>query len=113
MAFCSLWHIYGYLLSLKLICLPSSKYPISFSNLAIVDLSYPIDKTLPTVPVKALIFDKSKYFIMIYKSKCEIETREVEVFKTNANWAYITHGVNVGEKVVVRNQLFIYDELND
>jgi cobalt-zinc-cadmium efflux system membrane fusion protein len=65
------------------------------------------------IPVSALIFDKSRYYAMVYKSKDNIETREVEVYQENTSLAYIEKGINKGDKVIVRHQLLIYDALND
>jgi cobalt-zinc-cadmium efflux system membrane fusion protein len=65
------------------------------------------------IPVSALIFDKSRYYVMVYNSKDNIETREVEVYQENSSLAYIESGVNNGDKIIVRHQLLIYDALND
>lgn len=69
--------------------------------------------SLPSVPAEAVIFDKDKSFVMVYKDKCHIETREVEVFKTNGTVSYIKSGLNAGEKIISRYQLLVYDALND
>lgn len=50
---------------------------------------------------------------MVYKSKDNIETREVEVYQENSSLAYIEMGINKGDKIIVRHQLLIYDALND
>src|SRR5882762_1890655 len=34
---------------------------------------------LPAIPSEAIIFDKNRNFVMVYKDKCNIETREIEV----------------------------------
>ena len=65
------------------------------------------------IPVSAIIFDKSRYYVMVYNSKDNIETREVEVYQENSSLAYIESGVNNGDKIIVRHQLLIYDALND
>ncbi len=65
------------------------------------------------IPSKALIFDKSRYFAMIYIADDTIETREVTVFKDNGTIAYIESGLKVGEKVMTKFQLLVYDALND
>ncbi len=66
-----------------------------------------------SVDKKALIFDKNKYYVMIYQSKDNIETRQVEVSSSNDLYAYISSGLSEGEKVVTKNQLYLYDALND
>lgn len=66
-----------------------------------------------TVPSRALIFDKNKYFVMIYRADDDIETREVEIHKEQNGTAYLVRGVKVGEKVMTKYQLLVYDALND
>jgi len=65
------------------------------------------------VPSDALIFDKSKTYVMIFKDRNNIETRQVEVFRQVGDRAYISSGLQEGEKVITNNQLLIYDALND
>ncbi|MBC7486898.1 MAG: efflux RND transporter periplasmic adaptor subunit [Cytophagaceae bacterium] len=65
------------------------------------------------VPAKAVIFDKSKNYVMVYKDKYNVETREVEVLKTLDKVTYLTKGVKAGEVIISQNQLLIYDALND
>ena len=50
---------------------------------------------------------------MIFKDRFNIDTREVEVYKTDEDITWITQGVKPGEVVISHNQLFIYDALND
>jgi cobalt-zinc-cadmium efflux system membrane fusion protein len=61
----------------------------------------------------AVIFDKSKHFVLVYNSNKDIETREVEIHSQTDQLVYISSGLRPGERVITRNQLFIYDALND
>ena len=65
------------------------------------------------VPSKAVIFDKNKHFIMVYKSDCNIETREVQLYKAMPNTTYIEKGIIAGDKIMTRYHLLVYDALND
>jgi cobalt-zinc-cadmium efflux system membrane fusion protein len=80
---------------------------------ASINLAYNEDKSMIAVPSSAVIFDKSKNYVMVFKDKYNIETREVEVYKQANQVTYISKGLNAGEKVISRNQLLIYDALND
>ena len=68
---------------------------------------------MPAIPAQAIIFDKNKNFVMIYKDNCDIETREIEIQETIGNTAYIKSGLQPGEKLVSKYQLLVYDALND
>ncbi len=80
---------------------------------ASIKLSFDENQHMIAVPSKALIFDKSKNFVMLFKSRNDIETRQVEVYRQVGEIAYISSGLSEGEKVITNNQLFIYDALND
>lgn len=71
------------------------------------------DMKMIAVPSSAVIFDKSKNFVMVFKDQYNIETRSVEVYRQNSTVTYISSGLKEGEKVVSKNQLFLYDALND
>lgn len=81
--------------------------------LATVKAKYNEDKILPAIPTSALIFDNSRQFVMIFKDRYNIETREVEVYRTTDDTTWLSSGIKPGEKVISHNQLFIYDALND
>lgn len=84
--------------------------PEMFANVK-VKYQEPVKK--PTIPSEALIFDKSRYFVMVYKSDNDIETREVSVYKDTGKLIYIDSGLKEGEKVMTKFQLLVYDALND
>ncbi len=70
-------------------------------------------KELPSVPAAAVIFDRSRQFLMIFKDRLNIETREVELHKSTEDRAWVVSGIDRGEVVISKNQLFLYDALND
>lgn len=80
---------------------------------ASIKLSYLENEQMICIPSSAIIFDKSKYFVMIYTNKHKIETRQVEVFREVNDKAYIENGLEAGEKIINKNQLLIYNALND
>lgn len=78
-----------------------------------IKLSIKEDKSMIAIPSEAIVFDKSKNFVMIFKDRHNIETREVEVYRVVGKTTYITSGLKENEKVITNNQLFIYRALND
>ncbi len=68
---------------------------------------------LPAIPSQAIIFDKNRNYVMVYKDKCNIETREIEVYEVSGNTTYIKSGLKEGEKIITKYQLLVYDALND
>lgn len=71
------------------------------------------DKSMIAIPSNAIVFDKSKNFVMVFKDRHNIETRQVEVYRVVGNTTYISSGLKDNEKVITNNQLFIYRALNE
>lgn len=80
---------------------------------ASIKLFFNDDEIMIAVPSAAIIFDKSKNFVMLFKDRHNIETRAVEVFRQVGNISYISSGLGENDKVITNNQLFIYSALND
>jgi cobalt-zinc-cadmium efflux system membrane fusion protein len=68
---------------------------------------------MPAIPSEAIIFDKNKNYVMVYKDSCNIETREIEILEVAGKTTYIKSGLQLGEKVISKYQLLVYDALND
>lgn len=69
--------------------------------------------TMTAVPAKSVIFDKSKSFVMVFRDRQHIDTREVSVYRSQGDLAYIQKGLKAGERVISKYQLLVYDALND
>lgn len=80
---------------------------------ATVVLKFSENKQMVAVPASSVLFDKNKNWVMVYKNRTHIETRNVEVYRMLGETAWISSGLNDGEQVISRNGLLIYDALND
>lgn len=69
--------------------------------------------TMLAVPAQGVVFDKNRYFVLVFKDRHHIETREVQVTKTVGSTAYVASGLQQGEQIIARNPLLVYNELND
>lgn len=95
------------------VVLPNSGYQLKPEMFAKVLIHYTEPVRKIAIPSQAIIFDKSRYFVMVYLSDDKIETREVAVYKENQNTTYIESGLKEGEQVMTKFQLLVYDALND
>ena len=93
--------------------LPNNEYLLKPEMRATIQLSYNDSLSMIAIPSKAVIFDKSKSFVMIFKDRNNIETRQIEVFRQVGDTTFVSVGLKAGEKVITENQLLIYDALND
>lgn len=80
---------------------------------ATVSLNFDEGGQMQAIPSQSIIFDRSKNWVMVFHSRTQIETRPVEVYRSLANRAYIKSGLKNGERVISKNQLLVYDALND
>ncbi|MES2382573.1 MAG: efflux RND transporter periplasmic adaptor subunit [Bacteroidota bacterium] len=96
------------------ITLKNDKFLLKPEMRANIKLSYTEnDQQMINIPSEAVIFDKSKNFVMIFKDRNNIETRQVEVYRQVGDTTFISSGLKAGEKVMTQNQLLVYDALND
>jgi cobalt-zinc-cadmium efflux system membrane fusion protein len=82
--------------------------PQMFTNVIITNNE---NKQSVSVPAKAIVFDSSKNYVVVYNSKCDLKVREVSIIKTVDDVTYIGSGLNPGDKVISKNQLLLYDAL--
>ncbi|GEP97473.1 efflux RND transporter periplasmic adaptor subunit [Chitinophaga cymbidii] len=79
---------------------------------ATVVFRYREDRQMPAIPSSAVIFDKGRSFVMVFRDKYNVHTREVQVSGSLNDVSYISKGLRPGDKVISRNQLVIYHALN-
>jgi cobalt-zinc-cadmium efflux system membrane fusion protein len=65
------------------------------------------------VPTDVLIFENSKYYVLVYHSNKNIEVREVLPYQASNGKTYLESGLEVGEKVVATDQLIIFNALSN
>lgn len=95
------------------VVLPNTNYELKPEMFAKVLIHYTEPAKKIAIPSNAVIFDKSRYFVMVYVSDNVIETREITIYKENQNITYLESGLKEGEQLMVKYQLLVYDALND
>lgn len=63
------------------------------------------------IPKKALIPQEGKNYVVIYNSDSDLKIAQVEVLKTVGEKAYITSGLSLGNKIISKNQILIFNQL--
>ncbi len=95
------------------ITIPNPELLLKPEMSAVTALKISEKQTMPAIPSSAIIFDKSKNWVMVYKDRSNIETRQVQVYSQYGDTTYIKSGLQDGEQVVTKGGLLIYDALND
>ena len=76
-------------------------------------IDYSGGKRMVSLPSDAVIFDKNKNYIIIYKTPKDVECREIKISQTTKSRIFVFDGLSEGEKVMTKNQLMVYNALNN
>jgi membrane fusion protein, heavy metal efflux system len=69
------------------------------------------DNNMMAIPANSVIFDRNQYWVLVYKGKCDIQIRKIDIATTNTKYTYVRSGVKLGEKIINNRQLLIYNAL--
>ncbi|MDP4130594.1 MAG: efflux RND transporter periplasmic adaptor subunit [Bacteroidota bacterium] len=94
------------------IVLPNPGYLLKPEMFASVLVRNMENKKMISIPSRALIFDHSQYYVLVYKSPKDITIRPVQVMNTVGDRSFISEGLSDGEKLIGTQALLIYQELN-
>ena len=78
-----------------------------------VTIDFNQNKKMVSIPSEAVIFDKNKNFVVVYKNAKDVQTREIQIAQTTNDNSFVFSGLQNGEKVMLKNQLMIYNALNN
>ncbi|MGN6492675.1 MAG: efflux RND transporter periplasmic adaptor subunit [Agriterribacter sp.] len=93
--------------------IPNNDYKLKPDMNCTVSVHFSENQSMVSVPSSSVIFDKSKYWVMVFKDKVHIETRQVEVYRQLGDITYIESGLKEGETVISQNGILVYDAIND
>ena len=71
------------------------------------------DGSATAIPVGNLIFDSNQYFALVYRNDCSIEIRKIDILSKNERIAYLSSGLDAGEKILSENALLVYEQLKN
>ena len=82
--------------------------PGMFAN---VSVTYPGREQRVAVPAKAIVFDKSRNFVVAVTAQNHPVVKEIDIFKTVGDMSYLNGGLAPGERIVTKNPLLLYNAL--
>lgn len=65
------------------------------------------------IPSKAIVFKDNLNYLLVYKDKCHIEPRKIDVQSTVGDTSYIVGDVAEGENVMTKYQLLVFDAITE
>lgn len=83
--------------------------PQMFAN---VTLDTKLNQQAICVPEQTLIFNDNQYYVLLFKSRADIEIKPVRIISVVGGKAFISAGINVGDAIIGSQALLIYQALN-
>lgn len=66
-----------------------------------------------SIPTHSMVFDDNQNFVVVYKGDCDMEIRKVDILTMSNGTTFISGGLSEYEKVISKNQLLIYEQINN
>lgn len=63
------------------------------------------------IPTAALISLNGKSYVVVYNGKNDLKNVEVSVIKTVGDKTYINSGLEIGQRIITKNQLLIFNQM--
>jgi cobalt-zinc-cadmium efflux system membrane fusion protein len=82
--------------------------PEMFANVIVQQVR---DTTMLAVPAKSVVFDRNRYWVLVYSGPCDVHTRQIDIVKSTSVYTYVRSGVVPGERVITNRQLLIYNAI--
>ncbi len=95
------------------IVLENPDYVLKPAMFASVIVSNPEGRDAICIPSKALVYENSRYYVVVYKGKGDADIAPVDVLNTLGEKTYLNSGVNEGDRVIASSALQIFTELNN
>lgn len=68
---------------------------------------------LPVVSSRGIIFDDNKNHVLVLDEAGKVKIQAVEISRKTAGKAYISKGLNPGQRIIASKQVFIYENLKN
>jgi cobalt-zinc-cadmium efflux system membrane fusion protein len=94
------------------VVLPNPGYLLKPQMFASVTINTKEDKQTTCIPSSALVFDDNQYYVLVYKSRSDIQIKPVRVIDTHGDKTFVSEGVSTGDVIISSQVLLIYQALN-
>jgi len=95
------------------VVLSNEDYALKPQMYANVDVTEKEDKEAFCVPINAVVFDHSKYYVMVYHGKGVADITQVDILSKNNDKYYLRSGVKEDDVIITTNTMQVFDQLNN
>ena len=93
--------------------IPNPGYLLKPGMMATVQITAKSDNVLPSINADDIIFDEDKSYVLVLDKVKKVRIQEVEVGRKSGSKAYISKGLQAGDRVIASKTVFIYQSLKD
>lgn len=93
------------------VILPNADFKLKPGMLVDVTALKKTGKQAVGVPSSAIVFSDNQYYVLVYKSDCDIEVRKISIEARNESTTFISDGLQAGEQIISKNQLLVFESL--
>lgn len=65
------------------------------------------------IPTESMVFNDNMNFVVVYNDDCNLQIKKIEILSSNNGTTFIKEGISENDKVVSKNQLLVFDQLNN
>jgi cobalt-zinc-cadmium efflux system membrane fusion protein len=66
-----------------------------------------------SISSQSIISENGKNYVILYRGKCSLSVREVEILKTSGNQTFLSSGLQSGDQVIANNQILFFKALTE
>lgn len=81
--------------------------------MATVKISARSGINLPVVNSRGIIFDENRNYVLVLDAANKVRIQEVEIGRKTADKAYISKGLEAGDRIIASRQVFLYESLKN
>jgi membrane fusion protein, heavy metal efflux system len=94
------------------VVIPNETYELKPQMFASIEIANPENKEALCISSKALIYDNSRYYVLVYNGNGDASITPVEILNAAGDITYIKSGIKEGDHVIATAAILIYGELN-
>jgi cobalt-zinc-cadmium efflux system membrane fusion protein len=95
------------------VIIPNPGFLIKPGMMATVNVSASSETELPVVNARGIIFDENKNFVLVLDSANKIRIQEVSIGRKTGDKAYLSKGLQPGDRIIASRQVFLYESLKN
>lgn len=95
------------------IVLPNTDMLLKPQMFTKITINNKTDEKALVIPSSAIVFDGGKNYVLVYKNNYDVKVQEVQILKQVGDKNYIQSGLKEGDLIISKNQILIYNALND